>query len=113
MVEKTPQAFLRDLHRPVLMFGDVKLRRLSAPTSSAFGSVRQLVRRLMSHGSVSMTAIQLASRGAASALAELRARLARPWEESRPEKPLPMPTRTPGMDDMIWFGVRGGYDPDL
>jgi len=111
---KTPQAFLRDLHRPVQMFGEVTLRRVRTPTSSdALGRARAVVREVMSHESVSISAIQLASRSMRRAVEEMRAQLARPWEESLPEKPLPLPTRTPGMHDMIWFGVSGGYDPDL
>ena len=46
-------------------------------------------------------------------MSELRTILARPWSESRPDSPLPLPSRAPGAEDHVWFGLSGGYDPDV
>jgi hypothetical protein len=114
MEHATPQAVLRDLHRPVHMFGEVQLRRQRSPIASAsLAQARLAVRELMSQLMRSPVRVERASVAAAAGMAELRAVLARPWEESRPENPLPMPGRAPGMEDMQWFGLSGGYDPDL
>jgi hypothetical protein len=111
---RTPQAFLRDLHRPVSYFGDVTLRRIrSENAATSLARVRALVSQALSHRAGAAGSIELASRGARGGLAELRATLARPWEESRPANPLPMASRAPSAEDMQWFGLSGGYDPDL
>jgi hypothetical protein len=113
MEHRTPQAFLRDLHRPVQYFGDVTLRRAPSPTAaSSLARVRAVVTDALSHRAGAAGSIELASRGAREGLAELRATLARPWEESRPANPLPMASRAPSAEDMQWFGLSGGYDPD-
>ncbi|HKE17927.1 MAG TPA: hypothetical protein VKB80_23785, partial [Kofleriaceae bacterium] len=114
MDHKTPQAFLRDLHRPVQLFGDVELRRMPSPTAGAsLARARTVVSEIMAAQRDAVTSFRLTSQLAGEGMAELCGILARPWEESRPESPLPMPSRAPTLDDMRWFGSAGGYDPDL
>lgn len=113
MENRTPQAFLRDLHRPVQHFGEVTLRR--RPIATAAGSlaqVRAAVSAAMSLRAGAAAAIRLASPEAHAGMAELRQVLSRPWEDSRPENPLPPPRQAPSAEDMMWFGMSGGYDPD-
>ena len=113
MENRTPQAFLRDLHRPVQHFGDVTLRR--QPIATAAGSLAQIraaVSAAMSQRASGAASIRLASPEAHAGMAELRQILARPWEDSRPENPLPLPRQAPSAEDMMWFGMSGGYDPD-
>ena len=112
---QTPQAFLRDLHRPVLAFGDVKLRRVASATSSslALERIRAAVRAAMQHHSRDEAVQPLATRLMNEGMNELRTILARPWADSRPAKPLPMPRTYPGLEDSLWFGQSGGYDPDV
>lgn len=112
---RTPQAFLRDLHRPVTAFGEVQLRRVASPTSSALAleRVRAAVRSAMAHRGREEAAQPLATRLMNDGMRELRTILARPWAESRPEKPLPLPRTYPGIEDSMWFGSSGGYDPDV
>jgi len=114
MEHRTPQAFLRDLHRPVLEFGGVQLRRMPSPTAAAaLSRSRAAVSEVMSHRARASAQFQLASQLARGGLEELRAILARPWADSRPENPLPMPGQVPGAEDWQWFGLSGGYDPDV
>jgi len=113
MEHRTPQAFLRDLHRPVQHFGDVELRRAPVPTAAgSLNRIRRAVSEAMAQRAGAAATIRLASPEAHAGMAELREILARPWEESRPANPLPMPSRAPSSDDMMWFGMSGGYDPD-
>jgi hypothetical protein len=114
MENKTPQAFLRDLHRPVQHFGGVELRRVPSPTAAAsLARARALVSETMGRSTRGAASVRLSSQLAQEGLDELRAALARPWEESRPANPLPMPSRSPSVEDMRWFGMSGGYDPDV
>ena len=114
MEHRTPQAFLRDLHRPVQYFGDVQLRRRPLPTAgAALERVRAQVRDAMGQPAGVVGRMERASQLAQQGYEELREIMARPWEDSKPENPLPMPTRTPGAADWQWFGLSGGYDPDL
>ena len=114
MEHRTPQAFLRDLHRPVQFFGDVELRRTLSPTAgSALALAQAMVSQAVAHRAGEAGRIELSSRVAQCGLDELIAVLSRPWQESKPENPLPMPSRAPGGDDMHWFGLSGGYDPNL
>jgi hypothetical protein len=114
MEHRTPQGFLRDLHRPVELFGAVQLRRVpSATAGAALARARAQVRAAMSARAHDMRATQHSSQLARQGMEELRAILARPWAESRPEHPLPLSSRSPGPEDMQWFGLSGGYDPDL
>ncbi len=114
MEHRTPQAFLRDLHRPVQHFGGVELRRVPSPTAAgALARARALVAETMARSTRGAAAVELSSQLAQEGFAELRAALARPWEESRPANPLPMPSRAPSAEDMRWFGLSGGYDPDV
>lgn len=112
---RTPQAFLRDLHRPVVAFGEVELRRVASPTSStlALERIRTAVQGAMSHRSRDDAIQPLATRLMNEGMRELRTILARPWAESRPAKPLPLPRTYPGLEDSMWFGSSGGYDPDV
>lgn len=114
MEHKTPQAFLRDLHRPVHHFGGVELRRVPSPTAAAaLARARAVVSEVMARPVERAASFRLSSQLAQEGFDELRAALARPWEESRPENPLPMPSRSPSLEDMRWFGMSGGYDPDV
>ncbi len=112
---RTPQAFLRDLHRPVQAFGEVELRRVESPTSSALAlaRIRAAVRGAMEHRSRDDALQPLATQLMTEGMRELRTILARPWGESRPTKPLPLPRSYPGLEDSMWFGSSGGYDPDV
>lgn len=113
MLECAPQAFLRDLHRPVQMFGDVELRRIPSPTSAAaLMRGRTAVREAFAAPPARAGRLPLASSEAAAGFGELREVLARPWANSRPAKPLPMPSHAPPAEDLQWFGLSGGYDPD-
>jgi hypothetical protein len=114
MEHRAPQAFLRDLHRPVQVFGAVELRRVASPTAVlALARARTRVRAAMAGRAQDMRAIQRSSQLGRKGVEELRAILARPWAESRPDNPLPLPSRSPSPEDMQWFGLSGGYDPDL
>lgn len=114
MEYKTPQAFLRDLHRPVQFFGKVELRRVPSPTAGArLARARTMVSQIMVERREAVTEFKLSSQLAYAGMAELRSILSRPWEDSRPENPLPMPSLAPTPEDMQWFGFSGGYDPDL
>lgn len=114
MQHRTPQAFLRDLHRPVQFFGDVALRPMPVDSAgSALARVRERVGAALAQRAGAAAAVEMASRGGRDAVAELRELLARPWEESRPANPLPMGSQTPTAEDMMWWGTSGGYDPDL
>jgi hypothetical protein len=114
MEHRTPQAFLRDLHRPVHHFGGVELRRVPSPTAAAaLARARALVTETLAQRTQGAASFRLSSQLAQEGIDELRAALARPWEESRPANPLPMPSRSPTAEDMRWFGMSGGYDPDV
>ncbi len=112
---RTPQAFLRDLHRPVYSFGSVQLRRVPSPTSSgiALARIRSAIASAMVRHGRDDAVQPLATRLMEGGMRELRTILAQPWSESRPEKPLPMPGTAPGSEDSVWFGLSGGYDPDV
>ncbi len=112
---RTPQAFLRDLHRPVHAFGSVALRRVPSGTSSsmALARIRAAIAGAMVHRSRDDAVQPLATRLMTDGMKELRAILARPWADSRPEAPLPLPGSMPSMEDSHWFGISGGYDPDV
>lgn len=112
---RTPQAFLRDLHRPVQSFGSVQLRRVPSPTSSgiAHAQLKSAIAAAVAHRSRDDALQPLATRLMNDGMRELRTILARPWADSRPAKPLPMRGIVPGIEDSMWFGVSGGYDPDV
>jgi hypothetical protein len=109
--DNTPQAVLRDLFRPVMYFGDVVLRPLETglerlgqdPTAA----VRQAVKEPVCPGLTPLPAELIAAD-----IGELRALLASPWEECRPETPS-KPSIIPDYEHYQWFGVDGGYDPDV
>jgi hypothetical protein len=86
-----------------------------SPTSSALAleRIRAAVRDAMKHRSRDDAVQPLATRLMNDGMAELRTILARPWADSRPAKPLPMPRSYPGLEDSLWFGSSGGYDPDV
>jgi hypothetical protein len=110
----SPQALLRDLHRSVQAFGDVELRRVASPTSSeALTRARSAVRSAMAERAGSAAEVVGATRLGQLGLAELRAVMAMPWADARPEQPLPLPSRAPSLEDAAWFGLSGGYDPDV
>jgi hypothetical protein len=111
--QRTPQGFLRDLHRVVLSFGDVELRRVPRPAASeALARGRDAVGEAMAQRHGGLAATPLATRLAQDGMAELRQVLSRPWADSRPETSLPLPSRAPSFEDSQWFGLSGGYDPD-
>lgn len=110
----TPQAVLRDLHRPVQLFGDVELRRAPAPTAAAaLRRVREARDQALARPTGEAATMPLSSATMKSEMAALARVLGAPWADSRPENPLPLPGRSPGSEDLQWFGMSGGYDPDL
>jgi hypothetical protein len=104
MQENTPQAVLRDLHRPVLpppahvMYEQTLL-------ATTIGSVHDLVRETMQATLVADMTSDLSPRWV---LREenraLRAILDAPWEESKPEKPSALPSSVPSAENLYWFG---------
>ena len=88
---------------------------MASPTSSALAleRIRAAVRSAMAHRSRDDALQPLATRLMNEGMTELRTILARPWADSRPEKPLPLPRTYPGLEDSFWFGSSGGYDPDV
>jgi hypothetical protein len=111
---RTPQAVLRDLHRPVLLFGDVELRPNAIPSAaSALAHAREELARALARPAGEAAHIALGSKAMREEMTELARVLAAPWQDARPESPLPMASRSPGTEDLQWFGMSGGYDPDV
>lgn len=106
-----PQAVLRDLFRPIMYFGDVALRPVETglerlgedPTAEVRAAVRE---------SATPQLGPLPAEMMAGDLAELREIMARPWADSKPETPS-QPSVMPDYEHYMWFGVEGGYDPDV
>lgn len=107
----TPQAVLRDLFRPVMYFGDIVLRPVETglerlgedPTAE----IRQAVKEPVCPGLDPLPAELMAAD-----IGELREIMARPWADSKPEVPS-QPSIVPDYEHFQWFGVEGGYDPDV
>ena len=107
----TPQAVLRDLFRPVMYFGDIALRPIETgletlavdPTAEVRAAVGERVAPELGPLPAEMVATDLA---------ELREIMARPWAESKPET-TSVPSVVPDFEHYLWFGVEGGYDPDV
>jgi len=105
----TPQALLRDLHRPVFHF---RLQMVPVPvagilSNDAHDQVRQLMRDSYSAG-----AQPTSSSIAAQELADLKHLLSQPWEDSKVVPTSERETQSALVEDFKWFGSHG-FDPDL
>ena len=112
--ERTPQAILRDLHRPE-MYWQLTMHSISLGVDTAGTRGRARIEaaihtRYAFHRSEMPLATRLASEG----MAELRSRLAEPWENAYvpPDERRSPSSYVPTQEDLRWFGM-GGYDPDL
>lgn len=111
--ERTPQAILRDLHRPVRWYGGVVLRpmdmgidRYGAQSRAAIDDlVYQRRYRVDPHREPS------GRRVFQEEVAGIREILGEPWENSKPAEPRPVPSGFPDENDLRWFGSIG-VDPD-
>jgi hypothetical protein len=109
--ERTPQAILRDLHRPVRMIPPIKLRPVVVGADPAQGAKRARA-AMVARYAVRMGEHRLATALGTDAIAELRDLLAQPWERSLPTGEARAATLEPGPEDAFWFGTFGGVDPD-
>lgn len=107
----TPQAVLRDLFRPIMYFGDIELRPVETGLERLGVDPTAAVRQAVSEP-LSAALGPLPPEIIASDRAELREIMARPWQDSKPDTPS-QPSAVPDMDHYMWFGVEGGYDPDV
>lgn len=111
--DRTPQALLRDLHRPVRYYGDIYLRPLDLGVDR-FGLVSRAAITDLVYGrryTVNPDREPSGRRAMREGYAELRDILAQPWEQSKPENPRPVPSELPDVNDLKWFGSVG-IDPD-
>jgi len=60
----------------------------------------------------SLPAEAFASHAGQESYEAMRAQLREPWEDSKPESPVPMASAFPSENDTHWFGS-GGTDPDV
>lgn len=112
--EATPQAILRDLHRPVSHFGDIALRPVALDADRTGARARAVVRAAMAtRHHIEIGTMATGSQVMREEMRGLVETLARPWADSKPETPTPLASKSPGADDWRWFGLDGGYDPDL
>jgi len=111
--ERTPQAILRDLHRPVRHYGDIYLRPVDLGIDRYGAHARAAIASLVYERRYHVDPKQEPNghRALLESVAERRAILDRPWEESKPEQPRPVPSEFPDENDLIWFGSVG-VDPD-
>jgi hypothetical protein len=113
MMERVPQALLRDLYRPVLswpLFFQPLDTGVDVAGQAALAEVGAVVH---ARYQVRMAARSMASRLAAEHMAELRARLAEPWGDIEiPEERRVQASSVPSPEDMRWFGGVG-YDPTI
>jgi len=110
LAEATPQALLRDLHRPVLTFRiAIHPVRLADP-----GVAAERVRdAIQGDYQVHMAELRLASAVAATDGADRRRVIWRSaWADAKPAVPSPVPKQLPDANDFRWFGDVG-VDPDL
>jgi hypothetical protein len=112
--EPTPQALLRDLHRPEQHW---PLRLLPEDLGLDVGGLRTRARIddiLSTNYSVRIDDEPIPARIMADQAASLRARLDEPWESSYipPEKRRSAVSNAPTPEDLKWFGSMG-FDPDL
>lgn len=111
--ERTPQAILRDLNRPVLKWS-LFLQPQDAGVDVGGERARQRIDECVhTRYQVRMRERSRASRQAQEGIADLRARLAEPWEHVEiPEERRTQSSAMPTAEDLRWFGDVG-YDPDL
>lgn len=113
--EPTPQAILRDLHRPE-MYWQITLQPQPLGVDSAGERARMRVKEtIATRYAVHADAMPIASHVAARAFTELRTRLdVESWEASYipPEQRRDKGSALPSAEDLKWFGLIG-YDPDL
>ena len=108
---RTPQAILRDLHRPVRMIPPIRLRTVVEGQNLSAAGVA--VREAMTTSyTVRIGELPNCRAIRAEAWRELRAVLAAPWERARPEGEARRARLEPGPEDALWFGSFGGVDPD-
>ena len=106
--ESAPQAVLRDLHRPVRYYGDVALQPTYLGVGTTGAEVRELVREAITQCyKVPMGQGPRLVEWMQEDRAELLDILAQPWEDSKPEKPRPLPSSVPTAEDLKWFGPMG------
>jgi len=102
---QTPQALLRDLHRPIPSLAPIALdEQYLAPRTGAAetAEIKQLVG---SRYAINPCEILRTPRLVSETMAELRQRLDdEPWADCRPEKPQPFGSSMPNADLMKWFG---------
>jgi hypothetical protein len=110
--QAVPQAVLRDLHRPVVHFGDIELRPRSLGIDRSGERARAELRAALAERHGGLADLPTGSQIMREELTALAATLAAPWEASRPEHPTSTARATPGAEDWRWFGLDGGYDPD-
>lgn len=107
---RTPQAILRDLHRPVRAIPPIRLRHVVSGIDPGAASAK--ARAAMATRYTVRLADQPSSRRMlADARRSLREILDAPWERALPDEPATA-TREPGPEDALWFGAWGGVDPD-
>ncbi len=110
LAHRTPQALLRDLHRPVREPPPIHLR--PHPVPGGLNWARSRVRdAVTTRYRIRVQDEPDPRRMLASALRELRELLSEPWERALPSQPK-VSALEPGPEDMFWFGSQGGYDPD-
>lgn len=112
--ERTPQAILRDLHRPE-MYWQITLQPQTLDMDIAGERARTRVKEIIStRYTAHRDEMPISGRLAARAMAELHSRLDEPWEHAYvpPEQRRPRSSYLPTAEDLQWFGVVG-YDPDL
>ncbi|MCG8423794.1 MAG: hypothetical protein MJE77_38350 [Proteobacteria bacterium] len=111
--EQTPQAVLRDLYRSESSWSIV-MRPMDLGVDFAGTRARvEIARALTTRYDMAMHEHRLASAIVVETMADLRARLRQPWEDSFvPESERTSVSYVPTAEDMRWFGGVG-YDPDL
>ncbi len=109
--ERTPQAILRDLHRPVRPIPPIWLRPIAWGTDPVKASAAaQEV--MMERYTVRMAELPDPRAIREDAWRQLRDILGQPWERALPEGDRRKASLEPGPEDALWFGAVGGIDPD-
>lgn len=111
--ERTPQAVLRDLHRPVRWYGDVVLRPVDMGIDRYGVQARAAIADLVCQRRYRVDPHREPNgrRILKEEAAEIREILGQPWENSKPAEPRPVPSGFPDENDLRWFGSIG-VDPD-
>jgi hypothetical protein len=112
--EPTPQAILRDLHRPEQHWPKRLLPEDLGVDVAGLRTRARIDEILSTNYSVRIDDEPIPARILADATADLRASLRAPWEDSfvPPEKRRGPASDAPTAEDLKWFGTMG-FDPDL